>query len=185
MKDNNIVHILLTGGTIDSKYDPENSRVDGNDIDPYIPYDHSIIPEFFKTLGLDGKFEFTEVYMKDSRDVIPKDIEKLLTTIERSQYKRFIVTHGTYTMQDTAKYFEKNMQREDTVVILTGSMFIPHAPENKYTPGDSDTIVRLEKITDARVNLGFAYAHALDSPPGVYVCINLEKYTPDNMPKLH
>ncbi|WP_457552944.1 asparaginase domain-containing protein [Desulfobacula sp.] len=179
MEDNNIVHVMLTGGTIDSKYDPENPRVDGNGIDPYVPYEHSIIPEFFKTLGLDGKFEFTEVYMKDSRDVVPEDIENLLTTIENSRYKRFIVTHGTYTMQETAKYFEKNMQREDAIVVLTGSMVIPHAPEDK------DTIGRLEKITDARFNLGFAYVHALDSPPGVYVCINLEKYTPDNVPKLH
>ncbi|MDA3918567.1 MAG: asparaginase domain-containing protein [Deltaproteobacteria bacterium] len=179
MENNNIVHVMLTGGTIDSKYDPENPRVDGNDIDPNVPYEHSIVPEFFKTLELDGKFEFTEVYMKDSRDVVPEEIENLLTTIENSQHKQFIVTHGTYTMQDTAKYLERNLLREDATVVLTGSMFIPHAPEDK------DTIARLEKITDARLNLGFAYAHALNSPPGVYVCIKLEKYTPDNMSKLH
>jgi len=177
MKDE-IIHMLLTGGTIDSKYDPDNPRINGNSIDPYVPYDHSIIPEFFKKLGLDNKFEFTEICMKDSRDIIPKDIENLLKIIESSPYKCFIVTHGTYTIQDTAKYLEKNIQRKDAIVILTGSMFIPHEPEENIAS-------RLEKITDARLNLGFAYAHAFNSSPGVYVCTNLEKYTPDDVPKLH
>ena len=179
MEDKNKVHVILTGGTIDSKYDPENPRVDGNDVDPYVPYEHTIIPEFFNKLKLNSKFEFTEVYMKDSRDVIPEDIENLLRTIEESPHNRFIVTHGTYTMQDTAKYFEQNMQRKDATVVITGSMFIPHDPEKESGTG------RLEKITDARLNLGFAYAHAIGSEPGVYVCINLGKYKPTDVPKLH
>jgi len=157
------LHFIITGGTIDSHYDPDKCTV--------IPGRDSVIPEYLKNVvGLSSsKITFTEICMKDSRDLTQKDIGKIKTIIETSSSNRFLITHGTYTLSSTAKFLEMNLDRKDVTVVLTGAMI----PLTGFCP------------SDAGFNLGFALANVFGLPPGVFVCIFGEKWLPDQVPGLH
>jgi L-asparaginase len=98
------VQFILTGGTIDSYYDATK--------DTAVPNRHSVIPEYIKSLKINNKVIFTQVCMKDSRSLTQNDRKKILETIEKSVSKKIIITHGTYTMPDTAKYLQANLKRK-------------------------------------------------------------------------
>jgi L-asparaginase len=164
MNKNFKIHFIITGGTIDSRYDANKCTV--------VPFRHSVIPEYLKRVVCveQGKVEFSELCMKDSRDLSEKDIKKILYTIEESPHNRFIVTQGTYTLFNTASYLKSNLENEnDITVILTGSMI----PLQGFLP------------SDAGFNLGFALSEARNSLPGVYVCFHGEKFNPEDNLKLH
>jgi L-asparaginase len=133
MADNSI-HFILTGGTIDSYYDGTKDTV--------VPNEHSVIPEFINSLSLYVKTEFTEVCMKDSRALNQEDRNEILKAVEESPSQRIIITHGTYTMPDTARFLKANLKRNDRVIILTGSLI----PIKGFSP------------SDGTLNLGYAIA---------------------------
>lgn len=143
-----LIHTILTGGTIDSYYDGMK--------DTAVPQEHSVIPRFIKGLHLPHTFKFTEVCMKDSRAMTLTDIKKILATIKRSTAKKFIVTHGTYTMSDSARYIKRNLKDKTKTIIFTGSMI----PLDGFN------------FSDAGFNLGFALAQLSTQPSGVYVAMN-------------
>lgn len=164
MSNHLTIHFIITGGTIDSQYDPNKCTV--------VPLLHSIIPEFLEKIICAEKeeIEFSELFMKDSRDLSEKNMQKILHTIEESPHNRFIVTHGTYTLFKTARYVKNNLRTpKDVTVILTGSMI----PLKGFFP------------SDAGFNLGFALSEAQNSSPGVYVCIQGKKFQPENAIELH
>ena len=143
------IHFILTGGTIDSYYDGSKDTV--------VPNEHSVLPKYLKSLKLYEDFVFTEICMKDSRDLNTKDVKKIFKAIEKSKYKRIIVPHGTYTVPDTARYVAANLkENKDKVIIFVGSMI----PLIGFSP------------SDAPFNLGFAIAKLQDLNPGVYICMN-------------
>src|SRR3989338_4660134 len=109
-----IIHFIMTGGTIDSYYNAIR--------DTAVPNKKSIVPSFIQTLQLPGHAKFTEVCMKDSRELTHEDLDTLLKTIQKSPHTRIIVTHGTYTIGDTARFIKANLKRKDQVVILVASM---------------------------------------------------------------
>lgn len=145
---NKKIHIIMTGGTIDSHWEGKS--------DTAVPNEHSVIPDYIKSLKLYQDFGFTEVCMKDSRQLSRQDIEEVLKAIEGSSGTIFVVTHGTYTMPDTARFLKANLKNKDKVVVLTGSM-IPL----KGFDG-----------SDAPFALGYAIAQAEKASPGVYLCMN-------------
>ena len=147
MKDDKI-HFIITGGTIDSYYEPTKETT--------VPNKNSTISRFIKTLKLYEAFEFSELCMKDSRELTIKDVKKICETIEKSPHKKFIITHGTYTMSDTARYLKANLKKKDKVIIFTGSMI----PLSGFAP------------SDAPFNLGFAVAKLEDLQNGIYICMN-------------
>lgn len=144
----NPIHFILTGGTIDSFYDGTKDTV--------VPEHHSSIPRFIKSLHLSEPITFTEVCMKDSRGLTEADRKKILQSVEKNAAQKFIITHGTYTMPDTARYLDVNLKRKDAVVVLTGSMI----PLNGFSP------------SDAPFNLGFVIAEVKNLSAGVYVAMN-------------
>ena len=83
------IHFIITGGTIDSYY--EGAK------DTAVPNEKSIIPQFVKSLKIFNPVEFTEVCMKDSRDIVKSDLKNILGVVEKSPHKKIIITHGTYT----------------------------------------------------------------------------------------
>lgn len=154
------IHYVITGGTIDSFYDGGK--------DTAVPNEESIIPRFVKSLKLYSKAEFTEVCMKDSRQLNREDVKKILKVIESSKSKKIIVTHGTYTMPDTARFLKANLKRKDQAIVLTGSMI----PINGFSPSDGP------------FSLGYAIAQMEYLDPGVYVCVNGRVFSPDEVVKV-
>lgn len=153
------IHIVITGGTVDSVWNGAQ--------DSTVVSEHTVLPEYFKNLNLYQEFEFSEVCMKDSRALTPEDIQNVLKTIEQSEAKKFIITHGTYTMPDTARFIKGNIKAKDKTVVLTGSM-IP---------------LKGFDMSDAGFNLGYAVARAHDLPQGVYICMNGRTFTPEEAAK--
>lgn len=153
------IHFILTGGTIDSYYEASK--------DTCIPNKESVIPAFIKGLQLYNKFIFTQVCMKDSRSLTKKDVKNILKTAQDSPHKRIIITHGTYTMPDTARFLKAQLKKNDKTIILTGSMI----PLQRFSP------------SDAPFSLGFSISEVKHLPPGVYVCMNGRVFTPEEVMK--
>ncbi|MBI1969807.1 hypothetical protein HYS48_03880 [Candidatus Woesearchaeota archaeon] len=63
---NQTIHVIITGGTIDSFYDGIKETV--------VPHEHSIIPNYLKGLRIYDQLTFSEVCMKDSREITEKDL---------------------------------------------------------------------------------------------------------------
>lgn len=155
--------LVVTGGTIDSVWDGSKDTV--------VVSDHSVMPEYFANLKRNLKFyeefSFTEVCMKDSRSITDEDRENILKTIEDSEATKIIITHGTYTMPDTARFLEENRKRKDQTIVITGAM-VP---------------VKGFDFSDGPFNLGYAVAQIQTLPPGVYVCMNATVFTPQDVAK--
>ncbi|MBT4916966.1 asparaginase [Candidatus Peregrinibacteria bacterium] len=152
-------HFIITGGTIDSFYD--------GTIDTVRPNEKSTIPSYIKSLKLYEDVEFSEICMKDSRELGEDDMEAVLEAIEKSSSENIIVTHGTYTMPDTARFLQANLKKSDKRILLTGSMI----PMSGFTG------------TDGPFNLGFSMASAVHLPAGIYVCMNGKVFTHDEAAK--
>jgi L-asparaginase len=153
------IEIILTGGTIDSTWDGIADTATVNA--------HSVIPNYFKKLIIYPRIKFNEICMKDSRALNQKDIKNVLKAVEKSEAKQIIITHGTYTMPDTAKFIEANIVRKDQTIIFTGSMI----PLEGFYP------------TDASFNLGYALSKVQELSVGVYLCMNGDTFTPQEVAK--
>ena len=154
------IHFILTGGTIDSYYEATE--------DTALPLEQSCIPPFIKSLKLYEKTFFTEVCLKDSRKITEDDLKQMVEEIEMSPHKKIIITHGTYTMPDTARFLKAKLRRTDQTIVFTGSM----VPLLGFTP------------SDAPFNLGYSIAKVQELPPGIYVCMNGKVFSPDEVSKL-
>lgn len=156
----NGIHFIFTGGTIDSYWD--------GIADTAVPCEHSVIPEFIKSLKLYFESHFTEVCMKDSRHLDGHDRKKILDTVEKSFSTKIIITHGTYTVPDTARYLKANLKRNDQTIVLTSSMI----PIRGFSPSDGP------------FNLGYAIAQVQILKSGIYVCMNGRVFTPEEVVKV-
>lgn len=160
MKENyGKIHFIITGGTIDSAFNPtkDSLEIGGK----------TSVPIYIEKLKLHNKCEFTELFLKDSREIRYKDREKLLQTILDSLYKMIIVTHGTYTMPDTAQYLKDHLPKNDKTIVLTGSM----VPLKGFD------------FSDAAFNLGYAIANVQKLSRGIYICMNGKVFDPDEVDK--
>ena len=153
------IHFIMTGGTIDSVWAPN--------IDTIKTAQESLVPGYFKDKKLYNELKFTQVCMKDSRALISEDIKNILKAVEESEEKKIIITHGTYTMPDTAKYIEANLKDKEKTIVLTGSM----------------TPLRSFDSSDAPFNLGYAIAKVQDLPPGIYLCMNGKVFSTNEVAK--
>lgn len=158
MKDT--IHFLITGGTIDSYYDGSKDTVVTNK--------RSIIPKFIEGLKLYNPCEFTEICMKDSRELTEEDSHNVLKAVKESPHRRIIITHGTYTMPDTSRLLKANLKKSAKTVILTGSM----TPLLGFSP------------SDAPFSIGYAVAKVQELPPGVYVCMHGRVFSPEEILKV-
>lgn len=157
------IQFIITGGTIDSVWDGSKDTISVSK--------HSIMPEYFSELSRNLKFYekiiFTEICMKDSRAITQEDRKNIVKVIEGSDVKRIIITHGTYTMPDTARFLEEHLKRKDQVIILTGSM-VP---------------IKGFDFSDGPFNLGYAIANTQKLTPGIYVCMNAQVFSAKEVAK--
>lgn len=137
------IQIFTAGGTIDKEYFDKESEYSVGE--PFIK-------EILLELNMNFEYEITTIMRKDSLDMTDEDRQIILSEIIKSPHKRIILTHGTDTMQDTAKVLEGI---KDKTIVLTGSL----------KPG------KFHK-TDAVFNIGFALGALQQLPFGVYICMN-------------
>ncbi len=153
------IHYIITGGTIDSYYDGSK--------DTAVTNEHSVIPQFIKSLKLYSEAEFTTVCMKDSRQLCMEDLNQILKTVEESSHTKILITHGTYTMPDTGRFLKANLKRKDQVIVLTGSAI----PLNGFSPSDGP------------FSLGYSIAQLEHLEHGVYVAMNGRVFSPEEIAK--
>ncbi len=141
------VRFLVTGGTIDG-------------ID-YAKWENAAAPKRTRIPGIlrqgrvEGPIEIEVLARKDSRFITDDDRKRILKRCLQCPEKRIVITHGTITMTDTAKYLGNRISGK--TVVLVGSFVFPG-----------------EKNTDAVFNVGFALAAVLTLPHGVYIATNGE-----------
>lgn len=137
---------LITGGTIDNL---------DRDKAGYSPLGHeSLIPDLLKQARITADYRTEVVMQKDSRDLDNKDRANLLDICTKAKEEKIVITHGTFSIPETAKYLG------------------PIAPSNKTIVLCGSLIPANEKQSDALFNLGFAFRAAQDLAPGVYVAMH-------------
>jgi L-asparaginase len=154
------IQFIITGGTIDSHYDGSK--------DTAVPNKESVIPSFIQSLRLHNDTDFAVVCMKDSRDLNEEDLKNLLSAVEKSAYEKIVITHGTYTIAESARFLKANLKRKDQTIIFTASAI----PLSGFAPSDGP------------FSLGYAVAKLEDLEPGIYVAINGRVFLPDEVMKI-
>jgi L-asparaginase len=155
---NNHVHILTMGGTIDKDYP---KLLGGYSFEYGEEAAATRILHTHPNLGI--TYDVTSVCKKDSlemtnadRDLLVVSIRKILT---RSSVARIVITHGTDTMIETARYVHMRISGDnpfDFVITFTGAT----KPERFVD-------------SDASFNLGAAIsATSICSPGSIMICMN-------------
>jgi L-asparaginase len=139
------IHFIITGGTIDDlDYDSEENA----------PKDHqSLIPSLLSQSRITANYNFEVLMQKDSRVVSDEDRERVLKRCREVEETRIVITHGTFTMPETASYLGK--AELDKTIVLFGAA----VPANK-------------EGSDALFNLGAALVAVQLLQKGVYVVMN-------------
>ena len=134
---------ITTGGTIDKVYFDQKSDFEVGD---------SQGPEILRESGVTLSCQFIQLFKKDSLDLTDEDRQKIRETIAQSNETRFVVTHGTDTMVQTASFLN---DLPGKTIVLTGSL----------TPARF-------KNSDAAFNVGSALGAVQCLPPGAYIAMN-------------
>jgi len=152
-----MIQVFVTGGTFDKEYDFINGKLFFKD---------SHLLQMFErgrcTLDLDVK----TLMMMDSLEMTDADRGIIAYNCKNTKTDQIIITHGTDTMVETARYLAHENIADKTIVLM-GAM-IP------YAFGSS---------SDGFFNLGSALAFAQVLPAGVYVAMNGRYYNWDNVKK--
>ena len=138
------IAILATGGTFDKKY---------NELNGTLHFQETHIQEMLSKGRCLLPVRLQVVMMKDSLQMTDGDREQILEVCRSCGESRIVITHGTDTMEHTARFLADHIT--DKTVVLTGAM-IP------YTFGSSD----------GQFNLGSALSFVQTLPPGVFVAMN-------------
>jgi L-asparaginase len=155
MKREDTIRILMTGGTIDKEYDPLTGEM---------TFAKSHLSNMLNQVRCKVRFVLEEVMLKDSLEMRGEDREEILKECLHCSENKIIVTHGTDTMVETARFLGKNLKGK--TVVLVGAM-IPYA----------------FGASDALFNLGCAFSAVQALQPGVYITMNGEIFLWDNVRK--
>jgi L-asparaginase len=149
------IRIFITGGTFDKEY---------NELEGKLFFKDTHVPEML-TLGRSKlKLEVTTLMMIDSLDMTDQDRTLIVDSCTRAAEKRILISHGTDTMEKTARALGQVIR--DKTIVLTGAM-VP------YKFGSSDGLF----------NLGSALAFVQSLPFGVFIAMNGRYFPWDNVRK--
>ncbi len=156
---------VVTGGTIDKMpiYLPDGMTFDNDSK----VFGETHLPEMLAKANFLGQTSIKSLFMVDSLDMTDEHREQISHAIESTDETEVIVTHGTDTMPETARYLKRNEQLGLRTIVLTGAML-------PYSVGEE---------SDALFNLGNAIAYAQALPSGVYVAMNGRALPADNVRK--
>jgi len=158
------IQLVVTGGTIDSFYDTDQCTT--------VCHEETAIPDFLvKFANITGdEYELFNACMKDSREISNEDIQEVSNAIINSNCSRHIVTHGTFTLFESARTLMAMLpDNHGQIIVFTGAMW----PLVGFSPND------------AGFNLGSAFVAARLATPGVYIAFNGKLYLPTDQEGLH
>ncbi|MFN7687128.1 MAG: asparaginase domain-containing protein [Sphingobacteriales bacterium] len=149
------IRILVTGGTFDKEY---------NEITGELFFKDTHLSEMLKLGRCRVEVDIRTLMMIDSLEMTEQDRAVIADNCNRAEESKIIITHGTDTMADTARYLADKVPGK--TIVITGAM-IP------YKFGSSDGLF----------NLGSAMAFVQSLPQGVYVAMNGKYFNWDNVRK--
>jgi len=149
------IRVFVTGGTFDKEY---------NELDGTLYFKETHLPEMLKLGRCKVDVEIRTLMLIDSLDMTDADRAIILEQCRNAKETRIVITHGTDTMEESARVLGRRIA--DKTIVLTGAM-VP------YKFGSSDGLF----------NLGSALAFAQTLPPGVYIAMNGQYFTWDNVKK--
>jgi L-asparaginase len=151
------VRIIVTGGTIDKVHDPRTEGL------AFSPDGSTHIPEILRI----GRCHFPVVQLlmlKDSLYFEDADRSLIAEAVSAVPEKAIVVTHGTGTMGETARFLAG--QAPDKTVVLTGAM----RPFSLYA-------------SDGEFNLGGAVVAAQTLGAGVWGIMNGRVFAAEHLNK--
>jgi len=138
-----MIQILTTVETIEGV---DNNNQDHSEVNVNIC-------QFLKNANVSFEYKIESLFKKDSRVIDSKDRKLLVQMIKDSNESKILITHGTFTMEDTAKYIGKlNLNK---TIVLVGSL-----------------VLGSHNNTDAPFNLGYAISSIQHLKPDVYIAMN-------------
>jgi L-asparaginase len=149
------IRILITGGTFDKEY---------NELTGELFFKDTHLPEMLKLGRCRVEVDIRTLMMIDSLDMTEQDRILIADHCLKTTATKIIITHGTDTMADTARFLAGRIT--DKTIVITGAM-IP------YKFGSSDGLF----------NLGSAMAFVQSLAPGVYVAMNGRVFPWNNVRK--
>ncbi len=137
--------ILNCGGTFNKRYNPINGELE-------VPYDNYALERICESMDI--SYDMAGVIYKDSLEMDISDRKMITNIIMESKDDKFIIIHGTDTMDVTASFLSEIF--DDRKIILTGSM----------KPFEIDNL-------EASLNLGMAIGFLkAQEKNGIYICMN-------------
>jgi L-asparaginase len=116
-----VVKIFGTGGTIAAKAD-STLKTSGYDVDLTIEDLINSVPGLSHVAHL----KYQQIVNVDSKELNATHLLLLHREIKRSYLeegiKRFVITHGTDSLEETAFFLELTINYPDIVIVMTGSM---------------------------------------------------------------
>lgn len=147
--------IFVTGGTFDKEY---------NEITGELFFTDTHLSEILNLGRCDLVPIIQTLMMIDSLNMTDNERNIILENCRNIEEDKILITHGTDTMVETAKYLAKSIKNK--TIVITGAM-IP------FNFGTSDGLF----------NLGCALAFVQVLPPGIYIAMNGKYFTWDNAKK--
>ena len=150
-----MIKLIITGGTLDKHYNELNGEL-------YFPETH--LPAMLKQSRCTVGFDTQQLMLKDSLEMTEADRELIKQACVSTEIQHIIITHGTDTMVDTAKYLVTIA--DDKTIVLVGAM-IPYSITQ----------------SDALFNLGCAVTAVQLLPVGIYITMNGKVFDWDKVSK--
>ena len=138
------IRLLVTGGTFDKEY---------NELEGSLFFQDTHLPEMLRLGRCQLDLEIERLLMIDSLEMTDAHRERILQACLAARGERIVITHGTDTMEVTARYLGERVKGQ--TIVLTGAM-VPYSVSG----------------SDALFNLGSAIAAAQLVPAGVYIAMN-------------
>ncbi|MBT8101331.1 MAG: asparaginase [Gammaproteobacteria bacterium] len=137
------IRFITTGGTIDKIYFDELSQFEVGD---------SQIQHILGEGLVEFEYDVVPLMQKDSLEIDAEDRRRLRDYIQSDDAERYVITHGTDTMPETADSLDGLGGK---TIVLTGAL----SPARFRT-------------TDAVFNVGMAVATVQVATPGVYIAMS-------------
>ena len=151
----NPIKIFVTGGTFDKEYNELNGEL-------YFKKTH--LHEMLELGRSQLKVDIETIMMKDSLEMSKNNRNTIVKKCLQSDENQILITHGTDTMVETAKFLAEKITTK--TIVLTGAM-IP------YKFGSSDGLF----------NLGSALSFLQSLPKGIYIAMNGNIFNWNNVKK--